>query len=237
MREPAETVHVAFGRSIADTLRDVMAAQGIAERVVGVPDPLHVGPIDPPDLFLRQAWGESVLSADAKLRGVLVDDPAGVEDAWAQATAPGIAAVFWVCLDSPAEHACFLAFAARMEGRLYEIVDATGLRFQTADGVEALHSLGSMRAEDIVASKLYATRRLVLSERHRAASEAWSRLQHENGGERRVGGSRPVDRPRDHDVASHATGGGNERRRPVRTHPRPWRGRPARDRGPRTRHA
>lgn len=56
-----ETVHVAFGESIADTISKALSLLGVAERVIGLPDCLSVGPIDPPEPNLRQAWGKSVL--------------------------------------------------------------------------------------------------------------------------------------------------------------------------------
>ena len=198
MNESAQTVHVVFGKSIADTLREALAALGSMERVIGLPDGLNVGPIDPPDPSLRQAWGKSVLGADPVLRDGLVDDPIDVETAWAEATAPGVNPVFWACLSSPAEHACFLAYAARMQDRSFAIVDATNLNFTTVDGVRSPCSLGLMRAQDIVASNLYATRHLISFEERRAASEAWSQLQHENAPFRIVRDGQLVSAPLTH---------------------------------------
>jgi hypothetical protein len=191
-----ETVHVVFGQSIAETLRAALRLLGRAERVIGLPDCLSVGPIDPPDPALRQDWAERVLRADIGLRdgGELID----VATPWAAATAPGVAPVFWSCLTSPMEHACFLAFAARMRDRRFDLVDATDLDFTTAHGVARPGSLGWMRAQDIVAAGLYARRRPVSSEEREAAARAWAALRRESAPFRIVRDGRLVSAPLTH---------------------------------------
>ncbi len=198
MTKEAETVHIVFGRSVADSLREALARLGRAERVVGLPDGLDVGSIDPPDPFLRQAWGRDVLRADPALRDGLLDDPAAVEPAWAAATASGLHPVFWACLRAPAEHACLLAFAARMGDRPFDLVDATDLAFTTRDGVRSPWFLGLMRPEDFVASGLYAMRRPVSLAERRAASDAWARLQRDDTPLRIVRDGRLVSAPLTH---------------------------------------
>ncbi|WP_131196867.1 DUF3658 domain-containing protein [Lichenihabitans psoromatis] len=198
MNRTLETVHVVFGWSIAETLREALGLLGVAERVIGLPDCLSVGPIDPADPMIRRAWGASVLKADALSQDEPDCGPIDVEMAWAEATAPSIHPVFWVCLSSPMEHACFLAFAARMNGRRFDIVDATNLEVATRDGVRRPWSLGSMRAQDIVASKLYEKRRPLADEDCRAAAMAWSELRRENAPFRIVTDDRLVSAPLTH---------------------------------------
>jgi hypothetical protein len=195
MNDGAEIIHVVFGTCIADTLREALGLLDSTARVIGLPDCLSVGPIDPHDPTLRQAWGKSVLRADPMLRDALVSDTRDVEAAWVEATALGINPVFWACLSSPMEHACFLAFAARMQDRCFDIVDATNLDFTTIDGVRRPWSMGLMRVQDIVASNLYATRRPISAEAHRAAAMAWSELCHENAPFRIVRDGRMVSAP------------------------------------------
>ena len=198
MSDNIETIHVIFGHSIAETLREALPLLGSMERVIGLPDMLSVGPIDPPDRELRRDWARSVLRVAATPsdeRGVVSHEG---EQAWATATAPGIAPVFWACLSSPAEHACFLAFAARMEGRPFDLVDATDLDFSTIGGVRSPSSLGWLRAQDILAADLYARRRPVSLDERRTASEAWSRLRRENAPFRIVRDGRLVSAPLTH---------------------------------------
>lgn len=188
----AETVHVTFGCSIADTLRKALPLLGRTERVVGLPGTLSVGPIDPPDPALRQAWGKSILRAESMLWDEFDGDPRRVENTWAETTALSINPVFWVNFSSPMEHACFLAFAARRQSRSLDIVDATNLDFTTAGGVKSPRSLGMMRVQDIVVSDLYRMRRSVLPDELLAASAAWSQLRRENAPFRIVSDGRLV---------------------------------------------
>ncbi len=130
MNDSAESVHVVFSPSAAGTLRKALRRLGKTDRVIGLPDSLSVGPIDPPDQILRQSWGRSVLRTDSILPNRFDGDPLEVERTWAEATAPEARPVFWTCLSSPMEHSCFLAFAARMEGRSFDVI--AGRRHQRA---------------------------------------------------------------------------------------------------------
>ncbi len=192
MTEAAETVHVACSASSAGTLRKALPLLGSKERVIGLPDSLSVGPIDPPNPKARQAWSKSTL------RNVIEVDPAEVEKARADATALDIHPVFWVCLRSPMEHACFLAYASRLEGRCVDIVDVTDVAHMTAGGVRHLRSLGQLRAREIVASRIYKTRRALSAAELRAASMRWAELRRENAPLRIVKGGRLVSAPLTH---------------------------------------
>lgn len=46
MTDGAETIHVVFGRSTADTLRAALPLMGGVARVIGLCDNLGVGPIE-----------------------------------------------------------------------------------------------------------------------------------------------------------------------------------------------
>ena len=174
MTAAAETVHVACSASAAGTLRKALPLLGSTERVIGLPESLCVGPIDPPDPKARQAWSKSTL------RNVIEADPTEVERAWADATAPDIHPVFWVCLRSPMEHACFLAFASRLEGRCVDVVDVTDVAQMTAGGVRHLRGLDQLRAQEMVALRVYETRRALSAAELRAASMRWAELRREN---------------------------------------------------------
>lgn len=190
--EAAKIVHVASGASSAGTLREALSLLGSTERVIGLPDSLSVGPIDPPDPQARQAWSESTL------RNVIDVDPVEVEMAWADATSPDIHPVFWVCLRSPMEHACFLAFASRLGGRGADIVDVTDVAHMAAGGLRRLRSLGQLRAREIVASRVSETRRALSAAELRAASMRWAELRGENAPLRIVKDGRLVSAPLTH---------------------------------------
>ena len=63
--------HVACSASAAGVLREALPLLGSTECVIGLPNSLSVGPIDPPDPKARQAWSKS------RLRNVI--DAASVE--------------------------------------------------------------------------------------------------------------------------------------------------------------
>lgn len=160
-------IHVTIGQSIAQTLRLALHQLGRTEPVVGLPVDLAIGPID----------------------------PANTDPAWSEATDPTRLSIIWACLSSPMEHAGFLAFAAHMRGRPFDFVDATDLDFTTRDGIHRPSSLGMMRAEDIVASNLYARRRSLSSKEHDVALAAWSNLCRENAPFRIVEAGRLISAP------------------------------------------
>lgn len=61
MARETETVHVAYGISRADAIREALRLQGCEERVIALPATLSHGPIDPPDPAAREAWVRTVL--------------------------------------------------------------------------------------------------------------------------------------------------------------------------------
>ncbi|MCJ2033831.1 DUF3658 domain-containing protein [Methylobacterium sp. J-068] len=193
MTETSEVVHVAWGVSRAESVRDALRSEGCTERVIALSSALHVGPIDHLHSGARRAW------AHANLRD---DDPDWdwhePEAPWTEATSPAVYPVYWVCLSDAGEHASYLAFASRMAGRPFDIVDATGLDVTTVGGVSPVWSLGLLRPEDIVASGLQAKRRTVSTAEGEAASAAWSRLRRENAPLRVVRDGRLMSAPLTH---------------------------------------
>lgn len=198
LNEGLETVHVVFGWSIAHTLRKALPLLGSTERVIALPEILSIGPIDTIDPHVRHAWARSVLRADVALRDELDGDPIDGDSAWAAATSPDVAPVYWACLTSPTEHACFLAYAARMHERCFQFIDATDLAFTTLDGVESPWTLALLRDEDIAASRLHATRRPISAAELQAASRTWAALRRDNAPFRIVSDGRLVSAPITH---------------------------------------
>ncbi len=174
MTENVENVHVAFGWAIAESICDALRMLGRNERVIGLPENLSFGPINPPDTKFRHAWMRSILRCEPS------DGLREIEQSWTIVTSPDVYPVFWVCKSCAAEQATFLEFVFRMDGRPFDIIDATGLDFVTADCVKRPWSLGLMRPEDIVSCGLYRKRRLVSSTEMSAALRVWSQLRKEN---------------------------------------------------------
>ena len=174
MNGDVETIHVVFGCARAETIRNALRVLGSKERVIGLPNDLSLGPINPPDPDVRQEWIKSSLRCEPH------DDMREAEKPWTEATSSDVYPIYWVCMNDAFEHASFLEFAHRMTGRPFDIVDATGLDFVTARNVRMPWSLGLMAPEDIVASGVYDRRRSLALAEIAAASERWSRLREEN---------------------------------------------------------
>ncbi len=171
-----EVVHVAWGGSRADGVRDALRLQGCEERVIPLTHTLSLGPIYPFDTAARQAWGKANMRMHDEPRQERTD----LEAPWTEATASGVHPVYWVCLTDPSEHACFLEFASRMAGRPFDIVDATSVDFSGVCRISPIWSLGQLRPEEIVASRLGERRRPFTAPEREAAMAAWSRLRREN---------------------------------------------------------
>ncbi|MCJ2074049.1 DUF1835 domain-containing protein [Methylobacterium sp. J-030] len=191
MTDAAETIHVAWGVSRAESVREALRLQGCAERVIALSHALTVGPIASLDGQARRAWLAANTRDDDEDRPDQVD----LEAPWAEATAAGIHPVFWVCRTDAAEHACLLAFAARMAGRPFDIVDATGFDFTDFSQVSPIWSLGQLRPGEIVASGLGRRRRPFARAERDAAAAAWAQLRRENAPLRILRDGRLVSAP------------------------------------------
>ena len=193
MSGDTKIVHVAWGESRAETVRNVLRLLGIEARVIALSGILSVGPLDPLGSTSRQAW------ARANLRGDNPDEDWNESEAtWAEAISTEIRPVYWVCFSDPAEHASFLAFASRMSDQPFDIVDATGITVSAPGVTSPIWSLGQVRPTEIVKSNIYARRRPVLPAEREAASVAWSRLQRENAPLRIMRKGRLVSVPMTH---------------------------------------
>jgi hypothetical protein len=189
MTDAAETVHVAWGVSRAESVRDALRLQGCADRVIALSHDLSIGPIASLDGAARRAW------LAANTRDDDDEDPVDLEAPWAEAIAAGLHPVFWVCRTQVGEHACLLAFAARMAGRPFDIVDATGFDFTGFSQVSSIWSLSQLRPEEIVASGLIRRRRPFARAERDAAAAAWVQLCRENAPLRILRDGRLVSAP------------------------------------------
>ena len=202
MTDISEIVHVAFGPSRAESIRDALLAQGCGERVIALSGSLNFGPINPPDPDVRHAWIMTVLRPDPYA------DQREPEAPWIESTSASVYPVYWVCMTDASEQASFLEFAFRMVGRPFDIIDATNLDYVTRDGIRMPWSLGIMRPEDIVASSLKNKRRFFTLAECEAAAAAWAQLKGENAPLRIVRDGHLVSAPLAHfdaALASQAT--------------------------------
>ncbi|RUU57942.1 DUF1835 domain-containing protein [Mesorhizobium sp. M2C.T.Ca.TU.009.01.2.1] len=102
-------VHVVFNMSAAGSLRHALAHMGRHETVIGLPDDLSFGPVDPPAIDLRARWMEDVLGFERR-----PDLEQEADLFWSRATGRDIAPVAWVCRRNALEFAGFLEFVWRI---------------------------------------------------------------------------------------------------------------------------
>lgn len=198
MTEASEVVHVAWGVSRADSVREALRLQGCEERVIALSGALSVGPIASLDPEPRRVWFEANTRSDEEPCGSMGDTMGDPETPWRKATFAGVHPVYWVCLTDAAEHACFLEFAFRMAGRPFDIVDATEFDVSGVSRVSPVWSLGQLRPAEIVASGLGGRRRPLTRAESAAAAADWTRLRRENAPIRIVQNGRLVSAPLTH---------------------------------------
>lgn len=186
------SLHVVFGQSAAGSIREALRSVGRLEGVIGCPDDLSFGPINPPDIDLRRDWAGTVLNLE-------YDEVASIADAfWTAATSADVLPVAWVCSTCAIEQAGFLEFVWRMADRSFDIVDATGIEVPTLRSPwQAFRpsSLGVILPEQIVASGLPDRQRPYSLDRASASTALWGELREQNAPFRVVKGGRLVSAP------------------------------------------
>ncbi len=169
------TVHVVFNMSAAGSIRQAFSRVGRNERVLGFPDDLSFGPIDPPSARLRQAWSKNELGCDFE-DVVQMADPF-----WAEATSPATLPVAWVSRRNAAEYSGFLEFVWRQGDAPFRVVDFAGLEYTgLGGGVLAAESLGLLSPDQIVEAQLWDQQRALRPDEIGAFREVWRRLRQEN---------------------------------------------------------
>lgn len=166
------TLHVVFN---AAELGRALSVLGRSERVIGFPDNLSFGPIDPPSAALRQGWIEDKLGYEFK--GIVQE----VDLFWAEVTSPDVLPVVWVSRCDAQEYAGFLEFVWRIGDAPFRVIDVTMLEYANLRGEPILaRSLGVIPAHAIVAAGL-PDRQTTLSRRAiEAYRETWRSLKRDN---------------------------------------------------------
>lgn len=178
---PDSTVHVVFGDSAAEVLREALRMVGRGDRVVDLGDDLSVGPIDPAEPRARAAWMAQEL-------GYEIDEAhvGRVERFWVDALAPADRRIVWTSRRSTRDYAGFLEWLWRLGDEACDIVDLTDTRFpdRCAEGPAGYLSLvispGILNPDQIVAMGLLdRAERLAPAARARYR-DIWSQLRTEN---------------------------------------------------------
>ena len=186
------SVHVVFSMSAAGSVRQAFSRIGCSEPVLGFPDDLSFGPINPPSAHLRQAWVGNELGWDFEEVAKMADR------FWAEATATAALPVAWVSRRDATEYCGFLEFVWRRGGSPFRVVDFAGLDYTGRARMLAAESLSLLSPDEIVAARLLEQQKTLRPEEIDAFREIWRRLRHENAPLRVVDetglASAPIDR-------------------------------------------
>ncbi|AZO32533.1 DUF1835 domain-containing protein [Mesorhizobium sp. M1B.F.Ca.ET.045.04.1.1] len=180
-------VHVVFNMSAAGSLGQALGQLGVDQAVIGLPDDLSLGPINPPAADLRGQWMEETLGDDG-----FGDYGQRADLFWDRATDRNVTPVAWVCWRSAMESAGFLEFVWRIGGSPFRVVDITQVEFASRagrPGPSTWHakSFGFVPSDSIVTAGLLDSQ-IVLSELQlQAYRDHWERLRTESAPLRVVG--------------------------------------------------
>lgn len=170
--------HVAFGLSAAGDLRKAMELAGRPDDVVGLPDDLTMGPLDPGDAESRMRWVSETLECDDE------DDAmwsARIEAFWSEALSAEHRLIGWFCRRSTGEYCGYLEWLRRLGERRPEVVDVTGVILRDRRGKDCVYpAVAVIPADTIMRNGLLdAARPLAVDEWRRDLAQ-WRRLRAEN---------------------------------------------------------
>lgn len=152
----------------------------LKETVIGLPDDLSVGPIDPPAADLRDRWTEDTLGFDN-----WPDLGQRSDLFWTQATDRDVIPVAWVCRQSAAEFAGFLEFVSRVGDHPFRVIDITEVEFASRPGRSEsttwrAGSFGVVPSDSIVGARLLERQATLTGQEQQACRDLWKRLRAEN---------------------------------------------------------
>jgi hypothetical protein len=173
------TLHIVFNSSAAAGLREALRQTGRDERVVGSPDSLSFGPINPPDPELRRMWVETEL-------GYTGWESVGDEmtSFWREALSVRGRRVAWLSRRSAQEYAGFLERLWRLDEEPIEVIDLTDVVVTgNVNGATKSHlavSLAMLPPNKILESDLLDRAEALTPALCARYIELWGRLRTEN---------------------------------------------------------
>jgi hypothetical protein len=175
LTEAKATLHIAFNKSIAGSVKQALRTMGRNDRVSGLCDDLSFGPIDALSSDSRAQWIENVVGFD------FTEVVHEAELFWGEAISPGIHVIAWVCFHDAAEYCGFLEFIWRIGRASFSVIDATGIEV-----TDRLHrkwkprSLGVVAPEQMLEAGLMELVRPLKSEEVNRYRRLWGQLKAEN---------------------------------------------------------
>lgn len=184
-----KSLHVVFGQSNAGNLRHALAIAGRRELVVGYPDNLAYGPINPPDPSSRVDWQTRVLGFERDEWDWLADE---AERFWKQARAEGVRQIVWLSKWDIVEYAGFLEFVWQLADTPFEVVDLTDVKVRRPERTGDEHvgpafGVGRLHPEIVAREKLWGRSRIPTPSEVEGWTREWSQLREDNAALRVVG--------------------------------------------------
>jgi hypothetical protein len=166
------TLHILFSPTAAGCLRQALRDAGRKDRVACYVENLALGPINPPDLQMRQHWIEEEL----RCKDLSELETAEADAFWKAARAEDVRRVAWMSRRSAPEYCGFLEWLLRLGDLPCEVIDFTNLPV----GLRRAFSPALLSPKDVVANAVW-DRAEVLDEDARAHFHSlWRRLRDEN---------------------------------------------------------
>ena len=171
-----KTLHIAPGLSAGGLIVQAVRGAGRHDKVLSWPDDLSCGPINSDDPAARATWW-APYHGDRKIE-------ADLRAFWEHVRTTDDRLVVWFGRHSASELAFFLAWADRLGGRPFDIVDVTGLVFPLGRKADPSAMSTPVQAVGIINPERLRT----LLERERPAtaleveqaSQSWRKLKLEN---------------------------------------------------------
>lgn len=188
-------LHVAFGDSAADILRQALVSAGREETVISFRDDLGYGPIDPADAEGRLLWMDRELSVAMQDRECFV---AETTKFWNTVLTTSAERVVWFSRRSAVEYSGFLELAWRLGDAVYDVVDLTETEFvrrrsERSNRLRTFIGLAEMGPER-ACGFLDAAKTLSAEQRSRYRG-IWAKLRAENAALRVLGDEGLVSAP------------------------------------------
>lgn len=170
------TLHIVFGASARDVLREAIARAGRRDRVIALNDDRSIGPIALGDAMQRAAWLDAELGEGWS--SVVQED----ERSWRDIAVHRGRCTVWVSRRRTGDYASFLDFLWRSGDRPCDVVDLTETVVAENDGgaPSPVLALPMLSAESIIDMNLLDRARQLTAGEHARYRAAWERLRTEN---------------------------------------------------------
>ena len=166
-------LHILFSPTAAGCLRQALRDAGRKDRVACYVENLALGPINPPDLQMRQHWMEEEL----RCKDLSELETAEADAFWKAALAEDVRRVAWVSRRSAPEYCGFLEWLSRLGDLSCEVVDLTDM---PVGSHRRAFTLALLSPEEIAANAVWGRAEALDATARSHYHSLWRRLRVEN---------------------------------------------------------